>query len=141
MLKIFFKLIRDYQNAKDEAVEQTVNVFEAKTNPLFVLLFFAFSVYGWIFAIFIAGGFEQLYDLYGFYPVIVFFVISYFFFFLGSKLLFRPTEEELSDDTSIFALYSACRRKSGRSLASMGFSLLKTLIFIIYLINKDLHFI
>jgi hypothetical protein len=140
MLKLFFQLRRDYQKAKAEAIEKSVNVFESKANPLFVLLFFSLLAYGWIFAIFIAGGFEQLYNLYGLYPEILFFIISYFCFFLGSKLLVSPSEEEVSDDTSIFALFSACGRKSGRSLASIGLSLLHALIFMFYLINKDLQF-
>lgn len=141
MLKSLFKIRRDYHEAKDDAIEHSIKAFESKTNPLFVVLFFALAVYGWLFAIFSADGLERLYDRYGSYPLILFFAVSYFGFFLGSKLLFSPTEEELSDETSVFALFSACGRKSGRSLAAIGVSLLHSLIFIGYLVNKDIHFV
>ena len=84
------------------------------------------------------GGFERLYNAYGFNPLIIMFIISYFSIFLGSKFIFNPTAEELSDDTSIFALFSACSRKERRSLISIGLALFQTLIFALYLINKDL---
>lgn len=138
MLKSVLRLFKTYQNAKDEAVEETVNYFEAKTNSMYFVVFLAISLYGWFFAIFQAIGLEELYNFFGFYPIGIFFLTSYFLFFLGSKLLFKPTEEELSDDTSTFAIFSACNRRSQRSLVSIFFSIFHTLIFVLYLVSKDL---
>ncbi len=138
MLKSVIRLFNNYQNAKDEAAQETVNYFEAKSNPTYFIVFLAISLYQWFFAITQTSGLEILYDLFGFYPLGIFFVTSYFLFFLGSKLLFKQTEEELSDETSAFALFSACRRRSGRSLVSIFFSIIYTLIFVFYLVSKDL---
>ena len=40
VLKQIFKLNREYGEAKQQLVEQSVKDFEAKVNPLFVVLFF-----------------------------------------------------------------------------------------------------
>lgn len=141
MIKQIFQLRREYEDAKGKAIEQTVNHLEAKTDFLFFILFFSLTVVGWIYAIFAVEGFEEMYEKYEFYPIILFFVFSYFFLFLGSKFIFKPSHEELSDDTSIFALFSACKRKEMRSLISIGISILHSLIFIFCMINKDVGFI
>jgi hypothetical protein len=138
MLKSVLRLFKTYQNAKEEAVEETVNYFEADINSIYFVVFLAASLYEWYFAIFQAEGLARLYDLFGFYPISVFFITSYFLFFLGSKLLFKPTEEELSDDTSTFAIFSACSHRSRRSIFSICFSVFYALIFVLYLVSKDL---
>ena len=140
MLNQLLQSYRDYEAAKEKAAEKTVNVFESKTNPLFVVLFLTLTISAWIFAIFIPVGFEQLYNACEFYPLIIFFIFTYFSFFLGSKFIIKPNAEELSDDTSIFAVFSACGRKEMRGLISIGLGLLHTSIFALYLVNKDLHF-
>lgn len=141
MLKQIFKLGGDYRQAKEEAIEKTVTVLESNNNLRFFLLFLSINTFGWLFALFILKGFEEIYNLYEFYPIVVFFIISYFTLFSGSKFIFRPSQEELLDDTSIFALFSACSRKEFRSLISLGLSLLHTVVFFFYLINKDLRFL
>ncbi len=141
MLRQLFKLGSDYQAAKEKAIEQTVTVLESNNKPLIFLLFFSINVFSWVCALFILDGFEQLFNAYEFYPLIFFFLISYFAMFSGSKFILRPSQEELSDDTSIFALFSACGRKELRSFISIGISVLHTLIFTLYLINKDLKFL
>lgn len=141
MLKKVFKLRGDYEQAKQEAVEKTVNALESKNNPLFFLLFLSMSVFCWLYALFILDGFEKQYNTFGFYPIICFFLTSYFALFSGSKFLFRPSQEELLDDTSIFAIFSACGRKELRSVISIGLSFLHTLVITLYLINKDLGFL
>lgn len=138
MLKQLLQLNRDYREAKEKAFEQGVNVFESKTNPLFVVLFLTLSIIAWLYAVFIPDGFEKIYETQGTMPLIIFFVISYFFTFLGSRIIFKPTAEELEDDTSSFALFSACGRKEFRSLISIGFSLFHTFLFVFYLVNKDI---
>lgn len=139
MLKSLFQIRRDYQNAKNEAMEHSISVFESKTNPLFVVFSLILLILGWIFAIFALNGLEEASEKFGFIPIILLSVVSYFFFFLGSKLIIPPSDEELSDDTSAFALFSASGRKSGRSLVSIGISLLHTLIFTLYLVSKDIE--
>ena len=139
MLKQLLKLNRDYQDAKKNAAEHAVNVFESKNDPLYFIFLSVSTILGWLIAIFIPVGFERLYNDFGFYPVVIFFIISYFSIFLGSKFIFKPTTEELSDDTSIFAIFSACGRKEMRSLISIGFALLHTLIFVLYLVSKDIN--
>lgn len=138
MLKQILQLNSKYSEAKEKAVEQTVNVIESKTNPWFVLLFLSLIISAWLMAIFIPGGLEKLYNTQGFYPIIGFLLASYFFLFLGSKFIFKPTAEELADDTSLFAIFSACRRKESRSFISIGIGLLHTLLFVLYLISKDI---
>jgi uncharacterized membrane-anchored protein len=120
-------------------MEHSINVFESKTNPWYVVFSLILLVLDWIFAIFALNGLEQASDKFGFIPIILLAVVSYFFFFLGSKLIILPSDEELSDDTSALALFSACGRKSFRSLVSIGSSLLHTLIFTVYLISKDIE--
>jgi hypothetical protein len=134
-----FQFWRDYQNAKDEAMQHSINILESKTNPRFVVFSLILLIFDWIFAIFVLKGLEEAFERFSFIPMILLLAASYFFFFLGSKLIIVPSSEELSDDTSAFALFSACRRKSVRSLVSIGISLLHTLIFTVYLISKDLE--
>lgn len=141
MLKTLFEFWRDYQNAKDEAMEHSINVLESKTNPLFVVFSLLLLILDWIFAIFALSGLEEAAEKFGFISIILLSAASYFFFFLGSKFIIHPSDEELSDDTSALALFSACERKSGRSLISIGISLLHTLIFTVYLISKDIDFL
>jgi hypothetical protein len=106
---------------------------------LYVVVSLVLLIFDWIFAIFALNGLEEASEKFGFIPMILLPVVSYFFFFLGSKLIIPPSDEELSDDTSALALFSAWRRESGRSLVSIGISLLHTLIFTVYLISKDLE--
>lgn len=138
MLKSFLKLFTSYQDSKEEAVEETVNYLESTANSVYFLIFLVACLYEWFFAIFKADGLAELYDIFGFYPISVFFITSYFFFFLGSKIIFKPTEEELKDDTSFIAIFSACERRENRSFYSILLGVFHTFIFILYLVSKDL---
>ncbi|MBL8122772.1 MAG: hypothetical protein JNJ39_01570 [Blastocatellia bacterium] len=137
MIKRIFQLNRVYREAKEKAFEATVNAIEAGTDPLFFLFFLALTILSWVAVVSTPIGPIELYEKFGFYPLIVFFVVSYFSFFLGSKLIVKPTVEELTDDTSSFALFSACKRRELRSLFSVGVSLFHTFVFLVYLISKD----
>jgi hypothetical protein len=137
MLKQLLQSYRIYEEGKEKATEQTITALESKTNPLFICLFSALIISFWLVAIFTPNGFEQIYNKYEFYPLIGLFIFTYFFFYLGSKHIFKPSAGELSDDTSLFAIFSACGRKEARSLISVGLSFLHTAIFASYLINKD----
>lgn len=132
MLKNLLKLHRDYQDAKQNAAEHTFSVFESKTGSLYFIFFSALTILFWSIAIFSLDWLELQYNVFGF------FIISYFFIFLGSKLIFKPTAEELSDDTSLFALFSACSRRERRSLISIGLAVLHTLIFALYLVGQNI---
>lgn len=138
MINKLLQANREYQETKEKAVEQTVNNFESKSSIFFVILSFILLIFEWLYAVFFIPGFAILYDVSEFYAFIGFFITSYFFFFLGSKLLFKPSAEELSDDTSMFALFSACGRKAMRSFISVWLGLFHTLIITLYLMNKDL---
>lgn len=137
VLRQVFRLNRVYREAKEQAFEETVNEFESKIRPLYFLFFFALTILSWLSVILTPIGPVELYEAYGFYPAIVFLAVSYFTFFLGSKLIFKPTREEIEDDTSSFALFSACRRRELRSLFSIGFAVIHTFFFVAYLVSKD----
>ncbi|HQU84796.1 MAG TPA: hypothetical protein PKY59_16780, partial [Pyrinomonadaceae bacterium] len=113
-----FKIKRDYDDAKKAAVEHVVNNIESRTSKVLVTLLFIFIVFQWIYAIFSSSGLEKISEKFGNAPFILPLLASYFFFFIGSKLIFKPTEEELSDDTSMFAIFSACERRERRSFYS-----------------------
>ena len=141
MFRLIVQALRDYHNAREQLYEQSVNIFESKIPPLTGLLFSMLLLALWLNAVFYFQGFANLYEQYEYFPFIVFFLTSYFTFYSGSKFIFKPTPEEISDDTSIFALFSACGRKEMRSWVSICLSIVHTLIFVLYLINMDLKFI
>jgi hypothetical protein len=132
---------RAYREGKEKLVEQSVTTIESKTSSLFAALLFGLILLIWTASVLSPAGFERLYEAAGLYPIGVVFVISYFTFYIGSKLVLKPSADELSDDTSYFALFSACGRKEMRSLISIGASLLHTLIYVAYLVNRDTNWL
>jgi hypothetical protein len=138
MLKKALKIKKEYDQAKFAAVEHVINNFESRNSKIIVTILFIGICLEWVYAVFSSNGLEKTSETYGNAPFAFPFLTSYFFFFLGSKLMFKPTEEELSDDTSLFAIFSACDRRSRRSLVSIFLSIFHTLIFVFYLISKDL---
>lgn len=137
MLKQVFKVNRAYREAKTEVVEQSIELLEAKSTPWYAFVFISISAVLWLGAVLTPVGPVQLYEEFGFYPVPVIFVIFYFSIFLASKFIFKPTLEELTDDTSRFAVLSACKRREMRALVASGIALFLTVIFFLYLISKD----
>lgn len=138
MLKRLLKLNRDYKDAKTQVAEQALNAFESKIHPLYFVLFLVPAILLWLITIFLPEVFERLYKGFGFSLLNIVFILSYFTVFHGSKFIVKPTAEELDDDTSLFAIFSACRRKEGRSFFSIGLALLHTALFVLYLLSKDL---
>jgi hypothetical protein len=126
---------RAYRAGKEYLLEQSAKGLEAQTNPLLVVLFLALTVLAWLAAVFLPSFYENMYEAFGLYPIIVVFVFSYLSFFLGSKVIVKPSAEELSDDTSAFALFSACRRRESRSLISVGLAMLHTFLFAFYVVD------
>lgn len=137
MLKKILGLNRSYHEAKQQAVEGAVKELEGKASGLLIAFLLALLILGWIGAILTPFGPIEVYERTGFFPIIIIFVTSYFFFFLGSKLLVRPNREEVTDDTAMLAVFSACARKERRSLISIGLAALHTFIFLIYMFGKD----
>jgi hypothetical protein len=127
-----------YNDMKEKATEDTF-CFVERSNPFYFIVFAGFGVYCWYVAIYFVEGFEQLYSLFSVYSIAIVFLVSYLTFFLGSKLVFRMTVEEAEDDTSTFALFSACRRRERRSLLSAGLAAINTGAIIFYLVEKDIQ--
>jgi hypothetical protein len=138
MLKELIKIKQDYDEAKETITHNVIDNFESKKSKLIVKVLFIFLVLQWAFALFTSKTLEQLSDTFGEAPFAFPFLTSYFFFFLGSKFVFKPTSEEIEDDTSSIALFSACDRKKNRSVYSLIASFFQTLIFVCYLFIKDL---
>jgi hypothetical protein len=139
MIKQAFKIKRDYDEAKQAAAEHIVNNVESRTSNALVTILFLIILSEWIYTIFSSYGLEKIHETYGNAPFALPFLTSYFFFFIGSKLIFKPNEEEIKDDTSMLAIFSACERKEKRSFYSIVLSILHSSIFILYLVNKDFH--
>lgn len=140
MIKRAIKLYRSYTDTRQQAFEWSVKTAESRLRPWFAMLFLVLVVLTWTTAVYRSTSFERLYNQSGFTPFVFFFAISYFCFYIGSKFIFRPTPEELSDDTSPIALFSASPRKSLRSLISAALSCVHTFIYGLYLVNNDLNF-
>ena len=137
VLKQLFKLNRVYREAKEHAIEESVNAVEIYERPWVAVFPLALLVFFWIGATSTPIGPVELFEVYEFSPIIVILAVSYFSFFLGSKIVFRPTLEELRDDTSRFAVFSACKRRENRSLISIALAVLHTFVFVLFLISKD----
>lgn len=137
MLKKTLKLKRDYEEAKEVAIEHVVNNIESRTSKVLVGLLFAFIIFEWIYSVYSSFGLEKMTETFGNAPFALTFLSSYFFFFIGSKFIFMPTEEEISDDTSMFAIFSACERREKRSRLSIILSVFHTAIYIAFLVMKD----
>ncbi|MCD9187702.1 MAG: hypothetical protein LUM44_14880 [Pyrinomonadaceae bacterium] len=137
MLKQAFKLKRDYEEAKGVALEHVVNNIESRTSKVLVGLLFMFILFEWIYGVYSSFGLEKTSETFGNAPFALTFLSSYFFFFMGSKFIFKPTEEETSDDTSMFAIFSACERREKRSRLSIILSVFHTAIYVAYLAIKD----
>jgi hypothetical protein len=138
ILSTLFETFRAYHKAEDEIYERAVNNLESKNSPKIFLIIFVVFVAEWLFVIFDVYEPRELINNHLESLIFIPYLTSYFFFYLGSKFVFRPTEEELTDDTSIIPMFSACNRKAKRGLISFGLSIFHTLIFIAYLFNKDL---
>ena len=104
---------------------------------LYFLAFLTFTLALWVIAYGLPFGLEGLYGRAGFVPFALIFGGSYFSFFTASKYILKPTDEEKYDDTSTFAIFSACRRKERRGLFSLVFAFFQTIAFVLYLVHKD----
>lgn len=140
MLSQLLNLIREYHKAEEEIYERVVFNIESRNSLVIFLIFFIAFVSQWLLAILDVFTLKEVINNYRDTLIFVPYLTSYFCFYLGSKFVFRPTDEELKDHTSIIPMFSACKRKAKRGLISFGLSILQTLIFILYLIYKDTEF-
>lgn len=125
---------RVYLEGKQKAFEQSITYAESRSSWLFALLFASLALAGWMVAIFLKPPIDKTFDLYRFLPLTVYFFISYFAFFHFSKLIFKPSEEEFSDDTSYLALFSACAARERRGLYAAAFGVLNTFALTLYVL-------
>lgn len=137
MLKRIFKIYSTYQEAKARTAEQTASVVERSDRPWLAFIFIGLSVWIWFGALTSRTGPVEIYEATGFTGIVAVLVVSYFSFYLGSKIIFRLTDEERFDDTSILAIFSACERRERRSLISMVLAFVHSLIFVGYVLSKD----
>lgn len=135
-LKRLSELHKAYREGKEKAFDESVNAFETGP-PLYFLAFLAFLILIWGTAYAMPFGLEEVYDRFGFIFVALPFAGAYFSLYSGSKFIFRPTPEEIEDDTSTFAIFSACGRKERRGLISIVFAIVHTMAFVAYLVHKD----
>ena len=118
-------------------IEHAVTTAESWESRLVAIPFIIGIIVFWAFTIWSRIGFAVLFD--GFAAVFVAtFAFAYFFFFHVSKLFYKTTNEEVSDDTSMFALFSANRRKEQRSFFSIVFAVFHTIVLIAYMISNDI---
>ncbi len=125
---------RVYREGKEKAFEQSITFAESRMSWWFSLLFVSLTFAGWFVAIVFEPPIEKIYDLYGFLPIVFVFFISYFALFHLSKQIFKPSDEEVADDTSYFALFSACAARERHGLHSAAFGAANTFALILYML-------
>ena len=132
-----FGTYRKYQEGKEKAFEESINIAESRYGLPIFFLSTCLTILYWLAAIYDPFGVANIFAAYNFLPILVVGITFYLPFYTGSKFIFRPTQEELTDDTSTFALFSACERKAMRSLISAGCATVHTFIFLVFVILTD----
>jgi len=79
---------RAYREGKEKLVEQSVTSVEAKTTPLFAVIFIGLTTSIWLVSVLSPFGFDKTYEAFSFYPIAVVFVVSYFTFYIKLCLTF-----------------------------------------------------
>ena len=131
---------RAYREGKEKLVEGAITYTEARKSKLFAPLFVTLLLMVWLGAAFWEAPAGKIFDTIGNFPkviALVVFFISYFAFFHASRLVLKPSEEELSDDTSYFALFSACKSRERRGLLSSAFGVANTVSLVAFVIVKQ----
>ena len=132
-----FGTYRKFQEGKEKAYEESFAAVESRDRlPVFLLSAFL-TVLLWVAAIYVPLSIAELLKATDFFSVLLIGIIFYLPIYTGSTFIFRPTQEELTDDTSTFALFSACERKAMRSLISAGCATIHTFIFLVFVILTD----
>jgi len=123
-----------YREEEEKFVERSITYAESRTSKLGALIFDCLLVAGWVVAILWDVPIGRIFDGFQFLPVTIMFYISYFAFLHTSKIIFRPTEEETNDDTSYFALFSACDSRASRGLFSAAFGVANAVAITLYVV-------
>ncbi|MEP6944953.1 MAG: hypothetical protein ABJA02_03485 [Acidobacteriota bacterium] len=91
---------RIYNVGKQDLYERSVTAVENNTNLGLGLFFVCLLLMVWMIALYWPITIQKLYEAFGIYPVIVIFFVSYFAFFLVSRFILKPSDEELADSSS-----------------------------------------
>lgn len=126
----------EYQRLKDQLIKDSITRIESRRSKLVSLTFASLVVFSWLVVIFADlkidndAGVEVIEIGISVFStsVIVFFFISYFTFFHISKMAIKPSIEEIEDDTSYLAVFSACESRERRGLVSAIFGVLHTIV-------------
>lgn len=130
----FADAFRTYRDEEEKLVERSITYAESQTSKLGAILFDCLLVAGWLTVALWEVPIGRIFDGFQFLPVTIMFHISYFAFLHTSRIIFRPTEEEANDDTSYFALFSACDARASRGLFSAAFGVANTAAITLYVI-------
>ncbi len=129
-----FDAHRAYREGKEKLMEKSITVTESGTSKLLGPLFLGLLFMGWLVVVLWEPPNREIFDVTGFFSIALVFFLSYFAFFHLSKLIFKPSDEEAADDTSYFALFSACESRERRGLHSAVFGLANTVGLVLYAI-------
>lgn len=130
--------LRTYHARKEKLVEKSITYAGSGTSKIFAPIFAVLLFGYWTVAVlWEEPPLGAIFDLSGFLSVVLMFYISHLAFFHLSKLIFKPSFEEAADDTSYFALFSACSASERRGLFSAGFGVANAAFFAVYVIVKQ----
>ena len=128
---------RAYREGKEQLIEKSITYTEAGKSRMLAPVFGGLLSMGWLLCVLWEPPIGKTFDAFGFFPVVIVFFTSYFAFFHLTRLVFKPSEDELADDTSYFALFSACEARERRGLFSSGFGLANTIAIALYVVLKQ----
>jgi hypothetical protein len=124
---------REYPLAKKQVTEQLISKAEAKTKLWIVGLLLGIIAFAWVLPSF--GPTIHTNSDFGLSSIIGIFFLSYFAFFLSSKVVLKPSVEEVADDTSYIALFSANPQRSLRGWVAAMFGAIHTAALIAYYVS------
>lgn len=122
----------EYPKAKKKAIENTIFTLESRTNFWLAIFLLGILGFGWALPSFDSYLPGQLNSDVGLSRIVGLFFLSYFAFLFVSKIVFKPSEEELSDESSYITLFSECPRRSTRGWIVTMLSAVHTAAFLAY---------
>lgn len=128
---------RRYREGKEQVLEKSVTYAESGRSWILAPLFIGLLILIWIYAVGWAPPLSKLYSQASIFPAVITFYTAYYAFFHVSKLIFKPSKEELADDTSYFALFSGCEPRERRGLTSAAFAATNTFACVVVIIAKQ----
>jgi hypothetical protein len=128
---------RAYREGKEQIFEKSVTYAESGKSWILAPLFIGLLILIWLYVVLWAPSLSKMYKQASIFPAVIAFYTAYYAFFHSTKLIFKPSKEELTDDTSYFALFSACEPRERRGLSSAAFAATNTFACIVVLIAKQ----